>query len=121
MTPDLRHSLLARRDQAICQLSALDPVNGHGRSDEPMLNAERDARAIRRSQLRAEVLAVERALERLDAGQYGLCIRCNHLIEPTRLVHLPWAERCRRCQEKVEAEENAPRAIHRDEKDEDSE
>ncbi len=43
----------------------------------------------------ADVVA---ALERLDAGAYGTCVRCGAAIPAERLDALPWAAYCIGCQ-----------------------
>ncbi|WP_394768457.1 TraR/DksA family transcriptional regulator [Lacisediminihabitans sp.] len=40
---------------------------------------------------------VERALERVDAGTYGVCARCGGPIGLARLVALPAADLCIEC------------------------
>ena len=37
---------------------------------------------------------IDRALERMDAGVYGLCTRCGNPIEKARIQALPYAELC---------------------------
>lgn len=37
---------------------------------------------------------VEAALARLDAGTYGLCVRCGDPIGVERLAAIPWARFC---------------------------
>ena len=37
------------------------------------------------------------ALDRLQAGKYGICESCERAIPKERLVALPWATRCVRC------------------------
>jgi RNA polymerase-binding protein DksA len=50
-----------------------------------------------------ELLAlVEHALERVDAGTYGLCERCGQPINPERLEALPYATHCITCQSIIE-------------------
>jgi DnaK suppressor protein len=44
---------------------------------------------------------VEEALDRLRAGDYGVCQRCEEPIPSKRLRALPWAKYCIRCQESV--------------------
>ena len=44
---------------------------------------------------------VESALERLDGGTYGDCVRCGRPIAPARLDALPWAAHCIDCQRTV--------------------
>ncbi len=43
------------------------------------------------------------ALARLASGEYGQCTDCDEEIPETRLRALPFATRCRVCQESVEA------------------
>jgi RNA polymerase-binding transcription factor len=54
-------------------------------------------------QMRAETLTrVDEALVRLDAGKYGLCCECDSEISKGRLRALPFAVRCRACEERHE-------------------
>ncbi|KAA9132984.1 TraR/DksA family transcriptional regulator [Microbacterium caowuchunii] len=41
---------------------------------------------------------IRAALERLDAGTYGNCLRCGEAVAPGRLEVLPYAETCIACQ-----------------------
>ncbi|MFE0477935.1 TraR/DksA family transcriptional regulator [Streptomyces sp. NPDC058947] len=41
---------------------------------------------------------VEAALARMDAGVYGACGRCRHALERERLMIVPQARYCARCQ-----------------------
>ena len=45
---------------------------------------------------------VDAALERLDAGSYGACLRCGNPIAPERLEALPWAAHCIACQSAID-------------------
>jgi DnaK suppressor protein len=42
---------------------------------------------------------VEQALARLESGDYGLCADCNERIAGKRLQALPFAVRCRACED----------------------
>jgi DnaK suppressor protein len=44
-----------------------------------------------------QLSAVEQALERLDAGTFGMCPGCNRQIPIDRLNVLPWADTCVAC------------------------
>lgn len=44
---------------------------------------------------------VNEALDRIEAGDYGVCHRCEEPISPRRLEVLPWAKYCVRCQERI--------------------
>ena len=52
----------------------------------------------------ARLRSIEEAMEALDRGQYGECIRCDDDIDEKRLEVVPWATMCVRCQEEVEME-----------------
>ena len=55
---------------------------------------------------------VDEALDRLEAGDYGVCLRCEEQIPAKRLRALPWARYCVPCQEATsrETEPSAPAA-----------
>jgi len=42
---------------------------------------------------------IEDALERIDAGEYGVCSSCEESIGLKRLEAVPWARLCIKCQE----------------------
>jgi DnaK suppressor protein len=50
----------------------------------------------------AEVSDIERALKRIDAGTYGLCLQCHTAIPQERLAAYPTAQRCLPCQQHYE-------------------
>ena len=50
---------------------------------------------------------VTEALERLVAGNYGVCIACENAISLKRLAALPWAALCLECQQSAESSPSA--------------
>lgn len=63
--------------------------------------AEQDLTA-RTADLRSRILKeIDRALERVARGNYGVCESCGEDISPARLKALPWARYCVRCQELI--------------------
>lgn len=44
---------------------------------------------------------IAEALDRLDAGDYGVCLSCEEQIPAKRLNALPWARYCVPCQEQL--------------------
>ena len=50
---------------------------------------------LRRRQ--AERAAIDAALDRIDAGEYGYCLQCGDEIAPARLDHNPAAPNCIEC------------------------
>jgi DnaK suppressor protein len=62
-------------------------------------------------QMRGETLArIDAALRRLEAGTYGICGDCDHPIASERLGALPFAARCRPCEEARESAARPRRA-----------
>jgi DnaK suppressor protein len=49
-----------------------------------------------------ELASIENALQRMRAGQYGLCEVCNGKIPMARLNALPYATMCIECQRELE-------------------
>jgi DnaK suppressor protein len=61
--------------------------------------AEQDLTA-RTADLRSSTLReIDRALERVAQGKYGVCESCGEDISPARLKAIPWARYCVNCQE----------------------
>ena len=49
-----------------------------------------------------ELAQIDKALQRMDQGEYGVCDQCGAAIPVTRLKALPYATLCVRCQEQSE-------------------
>ena len=47
----------------------------------------------------AQLRLIEEALDRLDSGDYGICLSCEEPIPAKRLHAVSWARYCVRCQE----------------------
>jgi DnaK suppressor protein len=45
---------------------------------------------------------IDAALQRIDDGSYGTCVRCGQAIAPERLEARPWAKLCIDCKRKEE-------------------
>jgi RNA polymerase-binding protein DksA len=45
-----------------------------------------------------QLVLVDEALARMDAGTFGACVRCGRPVGAERLEALPWAARCIDCQ-----------------------
>ncbi len=44
---------------------------------------------------------INEAIDRLNNGDYGTCLRCEEPIPQRRLEVIPWAKYCVHCQEKI--------------------
>jgi DnaK suppressor protein len=54
-------------------------------------------------QMKSETLVrIDEALHRLEEGTYGICQDCGNDVPEPRLKALPFATRCRQCQERFE-------------------
>ena len=51
-----------------------------------------------------QLVLVDAALARLEAGTFGTCVRCGREIPDERLEALPWAPRCIDCQRLADRE-----------------
>ena len=47
----------------------------------------------------AQLRLIEEALDRLQSGDYGVCLSCEQPIPPNRLKAVSWARYCVPCQE----------------------
>ena len=65
-------------------------------------------------QMKSETLnKINEALRRLDEGTYGNCFECGEEIAHPRLRALPFAVRCKECEETRENAEQRERALAR--------
>ena len=63
-------------------------------------------------QMKSETLnKIEAALRRLEEGTYGGCFECGEEISEARLRALPFAVRCKDCEEARETAEQRERAL----------
>ena len=62
-------------------------------------------------ELKAEMAKkIDVALRRLEEGTYGLCLECGDEIAESRLRALPFAARCKECEEAIEMSQERDRA-----------
>jgi DnaK suppressor protein len=104
--PRIAEELRARRDELTTELGAVtaverDPnasVSFGKRIGEGTTEAvERLNRVGTARELGAMREDVERALEKIDDGTYGICDRCGRLIPEARLEARPWSVYCVGC------------------------
>lgn len=109
----LRQKLLAQRTELLQRMAyerggvvgraevAADQYDNTA-SDNAQLRSEREDGFAMSEHETAELADIDRALTRMDAGQYGMCIDCSAEIPQPRLLATPTAVRCIPCQSKVE-------------------
>jgi DnaK suppressor protein len=105
-TAAIRAALEERRTQLETELAVLTKVTrdpsatiGFGKrvgegTNEAISRIERVAQA---DSLAATLEDVDRALQKLDDGTYGVCDRCGALIPEERLEARPWTSLCIAC------------------------
>jgi RNA polymerase-binding transcription factor DksA len=112
----LRELLLAERERHLRQAAALaaeaealarEREQGDTQFDEESgegdtINVERERDLILSATARQAVDEIDRALARMDAGTYGLCVPAGRRIPVARLEAIPWAEYCVDCKARVE-------------------
>jgi RNA polymerase-binding protein DksA len=69
-------------------------------------NYERDFSLGLVSDERKVLLEIEEALKRVENKSYGTCLVCEKPIASVRLKALPYAKCCKKCQDKLEKENN---------------
>jgi DnaK suppressor protein len=104
----LQDSLLARRTQLAHQSSA--QLGGQSRAeharevllqdgdDDTQRDAEREVDFARSDRNAVSLTEIEQALQRLAAGDYGLCTECGDEIPLQRLQLAPQVPRCVACE-----------------------
>jgi len=103
---EIRAALIARRSALLAHLHGVEADFRH--ASEPLSkDFEEQVGEIENDDVldaldeveRDELESIRRTLARMDAGEYGLCLRCEEPIAPLRLRALPTAELCIRCAE----------------------
>lgn len=84
---------LAEADRAPVTLDQ-ESVGRLSRIDAMQVQAMALVQARRRQAKRA---AIDAALARIDAGEFGYCVKCGELIAAARLDHDPAAATCIEC------------------------
>jgi DnaK suppressor protein len=69
-------------------------------ADAGTMVADREELDMVVAALEQQVMRLQEAVDRFDAGRYGLCDSCGKKIPKARLEFLPWASHCVPCQER---------------------
>jgi DnaK suppressor protein len=85
--------------QIVIQENEHDPID---QVQSMNLREESASHLGRRSRVLAEI---DRSLQAISEGSYGICIDCEEPISLKRLETLPWAPRCVGCQEGLERQQ----------------
>lgn len=99
---DFRPILEAKRDELLDNTADREDILIENAAEEfdrlqQQLNREVAIRNLDRGS--AMLKHVQAALNRMDEGTFGVCLRCEEPIPAKRLQALPWAAYCVSCQE----------------------
>jgi DnaK suppressor protein len=104
-TETYRQMLLDRREQVVSGLGVkFDTLAKMGRvaeEDQAQISHDEFISLRLNSLDYGQLRLVEEALDRLQSGDYGVCLACEQPIPPKRLHALPWARYCIPCQETI--------------------
>ena len=98
----LQQQIMQRIFDVETSMLAMDADRDIERTDRVQEEAAEVALTALDEQGRREMEAIQAALARIDAGTYGLCDTCGETISAARLMVMPMARRCVRCQERLE-------------------
>lgn len=101
-------ALMAKRDELNAAIRAATSHLTLGAAEADLLErvqsmCARDQQALMLNRLSETLDEVERSLDAISDGSYGICPICDEPIAPKRLRTIPWAALCVRCQERIEA------------------
>ncbi len=105
---EILEDLLEGTDQPLRRRDEIAVENAPDTLDRVQRAAEREL-AIRQIESDfARLQNVKFALERIEEGTYGTCLRCDKEIGIKRLQAVPWASYCVKCQEIADREKAEP-------------
>ena len=101
-----RKQLLAKREDVLgrvksartSELEAND-ADAPDLGDRALSNVTLDLSYQLSSSERDLVKRIDAAIDRIDAGDYGVCVHCGKKVQMARLEAVPWARHCVDCQE----------------------
>ncbi len=105
-TEEIKKRLIEERKALLIKLSSNDLSVDNSETPDPVDLAARNysknlTLAVSENESR-QLKYIEEALQRIEEGEYGLCLNCRKPIQPKRLEVIPWARYCLNCQELVE-------------------
>ncbi len=122
MAIDIAHfkkALLAKEQDLIAEIDRFEANVKDAQSAEvedpidAVTSSQTKAAAAAETSMASDTLAAVRAaLERIQAGNYGVCVECGRPIEPKRLEAVPWTPFCLEDQQKHDDEKPEPSAFN---------
>lgn len=103
---DLKKKLLEERETILQEMKDkhnVDEIVSHGDLvDQSQNYSERESLLGLAEHDRNRLLAIDEALVMIEKGTYGQCAMCNEEIPEPRLIAMPTAKYCVKCQAEAE-------------------
>ena len=103
-----RMLLMAKREEIACKLPRREElwiVQSNEQIETIQLAGQREFAARTLEREARSLVQIGEALQRIDDGEFGICLDCEEPISAKRLAAVPWAGYCLRCQEKRDRED----------------
>lgn len=101
-----RDKLLGRRESLVGQVQQAERYSRERDAEATQDPADMAANAYTKELLvsmsdndRRLLNLIDEALVRIEANEYGKCVRCEEILPEKRLDAVPWARHCVRCQD----------------------
>lgn len=114
----LKERVYAQRETLISKIRRLrreDPFSTEDRAliVEPGTDASalfgHEKTVVLENQLKSDLKEIEKALEKIKKGTYGICENCGLQIDPARMEVKPSAIYCLKCEREIESGKKKPR------------
>lgn len=106
--PNLKQTLMQQREDLLERLEeiktavASEEVLNPDKTDLAMASQNNDREMLLQVHAESQLEDIDKALERFEAGTYGICTACGEEIQPERLEIMPTAALCITCQRNQE-------------------
>lgn len=113
--PDYKRILMERRKAVLAEMGMkCDTLAAAGRvaeEDQAALSHDEFITSHLNGLGYTQLRFIDEALDRIETGDYGICLSCDGEIPPKRLNALPWARYCVPCQEAIDCHRQAEEQI----------
>lgn len=99
-----RKTLLAKKAEALANLGikfeTLAAMGPMAEEDQAQIRHDEFVSVHVNSLDHQKLRMIDEALDRIEAGEFGVCAECGEALPARRLEAIPWARYCVRCQER---------------------
>lgn len=98
----LAQKLLELEKRAAAAARHLSSLHSSDSAEQAQERENDDVLAAIKLESNQEIREVKKALQRIQEGEYGICLQCCNPISPQRLAALPYATLCIHCAQRDE-------------------